>query len=234
MSVNVFMNGTLKRVAGNAKDVAASSTEFVGTQAEYEASIDEIEDGTIVNITDDLEEGELIGVDVLNRVYSVEEEIDNKVDKKDILSTMEEIDANTNADAIAGANVVKNINDSLNSFCYMNIPVNTEIQNADSQSGFRMYATRQGNIVTIFGRFTVDTGTSLTKGTYRDFAQLPIGYRPRLVQLNFLFFVGINGGFVEGTISADGKITVRPSNKDVENIVYVPVISYFTSDEMPT
>ncbi len=115
----------------------------------------------------------------------------------------------------------------------MNIPVNTEIQNEDSQSGFRMYATRQGNIVTIFGRFTVDTGTPLEKGTYCNFAQLPIGYRPRIIQLNFLFGVGINGGFVEGTISTNGLITVRATNANVENIVYVPLISYFTTDAMP-
>ena len=90
---------------------------FNGTQAEYEAQKNTIEDGTVVNITDDLSDGELVGVDALNRVSDLEDDVtnlgNNKVNKSDILSTMEQVSANTTKGKLADATVVKELSDSL-------------------------------------------------------------------------------------------------------------------------
>ena len=95
----------------------ADASTFSGTTAEYEAQKSALEDGTIVNITDDMVDGELLGVDTLNRISDMEDAVaefdESKVNKTDILSTMEEVTANTNTDALASATVVKEISDSL-------------------------------------------------------------------------------------------------------------------------
>ena len=90
---------------------------FNGTSAEYEAAKENIADGTVVNITDDTSDGELIGVDTLNRVADLEDETanldTNKVNKSDILTTMEQVTANTTAEKVASATVVKELSESL-------------------------------------------------------------------------------------------------------------------------
>lgn len=80
MSVNKFINGELKMVAGLTSGSGSCDCDekiFTGTAAEYEAQKDIIEDGTIINIIDDLEDGTLIDVEVLNRVSDLEEDVEN-------------------------------------------------------------------------------------------------------------------------------------------------------------
>ena len=50
---------------------------FSGTIAEYEAVASEIEEGTIVTITDDFDEENLIGADTLRRVADVEDAVED-------------------------------------------------------------------------------------------------------------------------------------------------------------
>lgn len=107
---------------------------FNGTSEEYEAQASEIKDGTIVTITDDLEDGELIGVDALNRVRDLEDETDdlerNKVNKSDILTTMEQVSANTTTGKLADASVVKEISDSLEGLFIRYTETKTDITNS--------------------------------------------------------------------------------------------------------
>ena len=95
----------------------SDSSIFNGTIEEYNNQKDTIEDGTVVNITDDLMDGELLDVNALNRIADVEDTVaefdEAKVNKTDILSTMEEVTANTNTEALASANVVKELSNSL-------------------------------------------------------------------------------------------------------------------------
>lgn len=90
---------------------------FTGTSAEYETNGSNVEEGAIVLITDDTVDGELLSVDTLNRLSNVEDTVagfdESKVNKTDILTTMEEVSANTNTDALASATVVKELNESL-------------------------------------------------------------------------------------------------------------------------
>ena len=91
---------------------------FNGTQEEYEAQKDTVEDGTVVNITDDLtENGVAIEEDILNRVTTIEDTVTNletnKVNKSDILSTMADVSATTETNYLAGATAVKELNSKL-------------------------------------------------------------------------------------------------------------------------
>lgn len=98
----------------------ADASIFNGTSAQYEAQKSEIEDGTVVNITDDMVDGELLGVDTLNRISDMEDEVASfdasKVNKTDILTTMEQVNANTDENALPSATVVKELSNSLVKF----------------------------------------------------------------------------------------------------------------------
>lgn len=100
-------------------DASGNTTSFTGTVEEYEANESEVEEGSLVLLTDDIVDGELLGVDTLNRISDMEDTVaefdESKVNKTDILSTMEEVTANTNTDALASATVVKELSDSLES-----------------------------------------------------------------------------------------------------------------------
>lgn len=126
------------------------------------------------------------------------------------------------------------INSNLTSYCDVQIPVDTSIQKEETQAGFQVRATRKGNIVVIHGRFAVNTGTPLTAGATFNFAQLPIGYRPIATVGNFLFGVGKYDAVIEGIIQTNGLIQIRPTNKEVTDLVYIPTITYFTNDPIPT
>ena len=79
MSVNQFLNGKLNLIAGaGGINGDCDSKIFTGTTAEYEAQKDNIEDGTIINITDDIEEGIFIDIEeVLDRVAELEADVED-------------------------------------------------------------------------------------------------------------------------------------------------------------
>lgn len=71
-----FTPEQLAALKGEKGDKGEDYYSFTGTSAEYEAQKDEIEDGIIVHITDDIEEGTPIEVEVLNRIADVEDAVE--------------------------------------------------------------------------------------------------------------------------------------------------------------
>ena len=112
-----FTPEQLATLKGEKGDRGEDYYTFTGTIDDYEAHKKEIEDGIIVHITDDLEDGTPIELEVLNRVSDIEDAVsefdEKKVNKTDILTTMEEVIVNTNTNALASATVVKAINEGI-------------------------------------------------------------------------------------------------------------------------
>ena len=72
-------------IGGVTYDLQDKKSIFTGTAAEYEAVADTIEDGTVVNITDDLEDGTSIGVEITNKIESLENELEKTNTKVDTI-----------------------------------------------------------------------------------------------------------------------------------------------------
>ena len=144
----------------------ADSSTFSGTSAEYEAKKNSLEDGTVVNITDDIVDGELLGVDTLNRLSDVEDSVNNKVNKSDILTTMEQISANTTTGKLADATVVKELSDSLIEV-FKCTPI-TQTANSAGQVVFRFnnQCPSGYEMVGIFPWAKLDVNTSLVTSIF--------------------------------------------------------------------
>ena len=170
---------------------------FNGTQAEYEAQKNTIADGTVVNITDDLSDGELVGVDALNRVSDLEDDVtnlgNNKVNKSDILTTMEQISANTTTGKLADATVVKELSDSLKTKTD-SITIGTLPDGVTSITDVSLF--RVGNIVN--GSFLITTSKS---GQF----MIPYTWNNRLIQVGV---VTSNYHYVGGVITT-GNIVIN-------------------------
>lgn len=91
---------------------------FTGTAAEYEAIADTIEDGTLINITDDFVEGETLDTHVLNKVNELEGKLGSSV------KTREELMANGEegklADALAIKETIKDYGHTFTEYNYFN------------------------------------------------------------------------------------------------------------------
>ena len=113
IDIRLLINELLTRL----NEIPNGTEIFAGALADYEAQKDNIKDGSLVGITDDIEDGELLDLNILNRVSDMEDTIRNfdneKVDKSDVLTTVEQVSANTSEEKLASAIVVKKAIDSL-------------------------------------------------------------------------------------------------------------------------
>lgn len=74
-------------IGGITYDLQDKKSIFSGTAEEYEAVADTIEDGTLINITDDFVEGETLETHVLNKVDELEGKLDSSVKTREELMT---------------------------------------------------------------------------------------------------------------------------------------------------
>ena len=88
-------------IGGVTYDLQDKKSIFSGTAEEYEATADTIEDGTVVNITDDFVEGETLDTYVLNKVDELEDKLGSSI------KTREELMANAEEGKLADALAIK-------------------------------------------------------------------------------------------------------------------------------
>ena len=122
MSVKYFKNGQLTLIAGaggisGGGDCDCDSKIFTGTAAEYEAQKDNIEDGTIINITDDIEEGIFIDIEeVLNKIAELEADVEDIKQNGSGASSADNVTYDSTASGLEAATVQEAIDEMKEDF----------------------------------------------------------------------------------------------------------------------